>query len=63
MFFHFSFSLYKSLGISALDKFQATLKVIILDVTDDLKEKDSIFDVVLNEEKKSTTLSLYILEF
>ncbi len=58
--FIFSFSLYKSLGISALDKFQATLKVIILDVTDDLKEKDSIFDVVLNEEKEYNFEPLYI---
>ena len=31
----FSFSLYKAIEISTLDKFQATLKVIILDVTDD----------------------------
>ena len=58
--FIFFFFLYKSLGISALDKFQATLKVIILDVTDDLKEKDSIFDVVLNEEKEYNFEPLYI---
>ena len=46
----FSFSLYKAIEISTLDKFQATLKVIILDVTDDLKEKETISDAVLNEE-------------
>ena len=32
----FSVSLYKALEISTLDKLQATLKVIILDVTDDI---------------------------
>jgi signal transduction histidine kinase len=56
----FSFSLYKSLGISALDKFQSTLKVIILDVTDDLRDKDNILDAVLNEEKEYNFEPLYI---
>ena len=36
----FSFSLYKALEISTTDKLEATLKVIILDVTDDLLEID-----------------------
>ena len=56
----FSFSLYKAIEISTLDKFQATLKVIILDVTDDLKEKESISDAVLNEEKEYNFEPLYI---
>jgi heavy metal sensor kinase len=56
----FSFSLYKALEISTLDKFQATLKVIILDVTDDLREKDTINDAVLNEEKEYNFEPLYI---
>ena len=56
----FSFSLYKALEISTLDKFQATLKVIILDVTDDLKEKETISDAVLNEEKEYNFEPLYI---
>ena len=56
----FSFSLYKAIEISTLDKFQATLKVIILDVTDDLKEKDAIAEAVLNEEKEYNFEPLYI---
>lgn len=56
----FSFSLYKAIEISTLDKFQATLKVIILDVTDDLKEKETISDAVLNEEKEYNFEPLYI---
>ena len=56
----FSFSLYKAITISTLDKFQATLKVIILDVTDDLKEKETISDAVLNEEKEYNFEPLYI---
>ena len=56
----FSFSLYKALEISTLDKFQATLKVIILDITDDLREKDTINDAVLNEEKEYNFEPLYI---
>lgn len=56
----FSISLYKAMEISTLDKFQATLKVIILDVTDDLREKDNILDAVLNEEKEYNFEPLYI---
>ena len=56
----FSFSLYKAMEISTLDKFQATLKVIILDVTDDLREKDKIDDAILNEEKEYNFEPLYI---
>ncbi len=56
----FSFSLYKALEISTLDKFQATLKVIILDIADDLREKDTITNAVLNEEKEYNFEPLYI---
>lgn len=56
----FSFSLYKALEISTLDKFQATLKVIILDVTDDLKEKEKIEDTILDENKEYNFEPLYI---
>lgn len=56
----FSYSLYKALEISTIDRFQATLKVIILDVTDDLKEKSKITDTVLNEEKEYNFDPLYI---
>ena len=56
----FSYSLYKALEISTVDKFQATLKVIILDVTDDVKEKEKIGDVVLDENKEYNFEPLYI---
>jgi carbon starvation protein CstA len=46
----FSISIYKALEISTLDKLQATLRVIILDVTDDLLEKDKITNSSLDEE-------------
>ncbi|PUE66131.1 sensor histidine kinase [Arcobacter caeni] len=56
----FSFSIYKALEISTLDKFQATLKVILLDIVDDLKEKEKITDNVLNEAKEYNFKPLYI---
>ena len=56
----FSFSLYKALEISTLDKLQATLKVIILDVTDDLLEKKQISAVTLYEEKEYKFEPLFI---
>ncbi|MDD2886986.1 MAG: ATP-binding protein [Aliarcobacter sp.] len=56
----FSYSLYKALEISTIDRFQATLKVIILDVTDDVKEKEKIEDVVLDENKEYNFEPLYI---
>lgn len=56
----FSFSLYKALEISTIDRFQATLKVITLDVTDDLREKEKITDALLDEEKEYNFEPLYI---
>ena len=56
----FSFSLYKALEISTIDRFQATLKVITLDVTDDLREKAKITDALLDEEKEYNFEPLYI---
>ena len=56
----FSYSLYKALEISTVDKFQATLKVIILDVIDDVKEKEKVEDVVLDENKEYNLEPLYI---
>jgi len=56
----FSFSLYKALEMSTLDKLQATLKVIILDITDDLLEKDKITNIVLDEEKEYNFEPLFI---
>lgn len=56
----FSISIYKALEISTLDKLQATLRVIILDVTDDLLEKDKITNTSLDEEKEYKFEPLYI---
>ncbi|MDD3009489.1 MAG: ATP-binding protein [Arcobacter sp.] len=56
----FSFSLYKALEISTTDKLEATLKVIILDVTDDLLERDKITHALLDEEKEYKFEPLYI---
>lgn len=56
----FSFSLYKALEVSTTDKLEATLKVIILDITDDILEKDKITDNVLDEEKEYKFEPLYI---
>lgn len=56
----FSVSLYKALEISTLDKLQATLKVIILDITDDLLEKNKITNAILDEEKEYNFEPLYI---
>ena len=46
--------------ISTLDKLQATLKVIILDVTDDLLEKKQINNASLDEEKEYKFEPLFI---
>lgn len=56
----FSFSLYKALEISTIDKLEATLKVIILDVTDDLQEKNKITETLLDEEKEYKYEPLFI---
>jgi heavy metal sensor kinase len=56
----FSISLYKALEMSTLDKLQATLKVIILDVTDDILEKNKIENVTLDEEKEYNFEPLFI---
>ena len=44
--------MYKALEISTIDKLEATLKVIILDITDDLQEKNKITETLLDEEKE-----------
>jgi signal transduction histidine kinase len=56
----FSFSIYKALELSTIDRYQATLKVILLDIVDDLKEKKNLFDNVLDEEKEYNFEPLYI---
>lgn len=56
----FSISLYKALEISTLDKLQATLKIIILDVTDEVLENSEIENILLDEEKEYNFEPLYI---
>ncbi|WP_228256144.1 histidine kinase dimerization/phospho-acceptor domain-containing protein [Aliarcobacter butzleri] len=56
----FSFSLYKALEISTVDKLEATLKVIVLDITDDVLERKKITDNILDEEKEYNFEPLYI---
>jgi heavy metal sensor kinase len=56
----FSFSLYKALEISTLDKLQSNLKVIILDVTDDILGHDKIKDKNLDENEEYNFEPLFI---
>ncbi|WP_258238889.1 cell wall metabolism sensor histidine kinase WalK [Arcobacter sp. CECT 8985] len=57
----FSFSLYKTLESSSKDKLEATLKVIVLDIVDDIVEhKDKLTKRVFNEEKEYKFKPLYI---
>ncbi len=57
----FSFSLYKALEISTLDKMQTTLKVITLDIVDDiLEEKSNLNNKSFDEEKEYKFEPLYI---
>ncbi len=59
--FLFSISLYKTLEISSKDKVEATLKVILLDVVDDVIEhKDKLTNRVFDEEKEYKFEPLYI---
>jgi len=57
----FSLSLYKALEISTLDRLQTTLKVIILDIVNDmLEDKDKMINTSLNESEKHKFEPLYI---
>ncbi len=57
----FSFSIYKTLEISSKDKIEATLKVIILDIADDIIEhKKEIITREFDEEKEYKFEPLYI---
>ncbi|PHO12156.1 two-component sensor histidine kinase [Malaciobacter marinus] len=59
--FLFSFSLYKTLEISAKDKLESTLKVILLDVVDDIIEhKEQMNSRDFDEEKEYKFKPLYI---
>jgi signal transduction histidine kinase len=57
----FSFSLYKALELSNLDKIQTTLKVITLDIVDDvLEDKNNLSHKIFNEEKEYKFEPLFI---
>ena len=56
-----SFSIYKTLHISSIDKIETSLKVIILDIVDDIIEhKDEPREISFNEEKEYKFKPLYI---
>ncbi len=57
----FSISLHKALEISTFDKIQSTLKIILLDVTDDILEQKNVENIKdFNEEKEYKFEPLYI---
>ncbi|RXJ91589.1 two-component sensor histidine kinase [Arcobacter sp. CECT 8983] len=57
----FSFSIYKTLEVSSKDKLEATLKVILLDITDDIIEHKKVINTrEFDEEKEYKFEPLYI---
>ena len=61
VFIIFSYTLYKSLEISTIDKIQSNLNIIIFDIRDDLIEHSSdLINVPLNEEDEYKYKPLYI---
>lgn len=57
----FSFSVYKILEVSTLDKIESTLKVIVLDVVDDILEYEGeLSSRIFDEEKEYKFEPLYI---
>lgn len=57
----FSFSLYKTLEISSLDKIKSTLKIVVLDVVDDIIDhKDDLTQEMFNEEIEYKFKPLFI---
>ncbi|MGB5793304.1 sensor histidine kinase [Poseidonibacter sp.] len=61
VFIIFSYTLYKSLEISTIDKIQSTLNIIIFDIRDDIIEHSSdLINVPLNEEDEYKYKPLYI---
>ncbi|ADG94776.1 integral membrane sensor signal transduction histidine kinase [Arcobacter nitrofigilis DSM 7299] len=56
-----SFSIYKTLQVSTIDKIESSLKVIILDITDDIIDhKNELSDLSFNEENEYKFKPLYI---
>lgn len=57
----FSFSLYKTLEISSLDKIKSTLKIVVLDVVDDIIDhKNDLTQEMFNEEIEYKFKPLFI---
>ena len=56
----FSFSLHKSLELSTLDKLENTLRIVILDIADDILEHDNLNNISFNEEDEYKFEPLYI---
>ncbi|TLP39186.1 HAMP domain-containing histidine kinase [Arcobacter arenosus] len=57
----FSFSLYKTLEISSLDKIKSTLKIVLLDVVDDIIDhKDDLTKDIFHEEIEYKFKPLFI---
>lgn len=56
----FSLSLHKALEISTIDKLESTLKVITLDIVDDILENDNFKDLDFDEENEYKFEPLYI---
>ena len=58
----FSFSLYRALYSSSIDKVESTLKIIILDIADSFSEKKQKLDIykALDKEKEYQFRPLYI---
>ncbi|QKF83496.1 sensor histidine kinase [Halarcobacter ebronensis] len=56
-----SLSIYKTLHISTLDKIETSLKVIILDIVDDISEhQDNLSEIDFDEEKEYKFKPLYV---
>lgn len=56
-----SFSIYKTLNFSTIEKMESSLRVIILDIVEDVIEhKDELYKVTFNEENEYKIKPLYI---
>ncbi|MAC82748.1 MAG: two-component sensor histidine kinase [Arcobacter sp.] len=56
----FSISLHKSLELATLDKLENTLRIVLLDIADDILEHNNFDDLTFNEEDEYKFEPLYI---
>jgi signal transduction histidine kinase len=56
----FSISLHKSLELATLDKLENTLRIVLLDIADDILEHNNLNDLTFNEEDEYKFEPLYI---